>query len=76
MDPIPTPETLTIFTVIKQSGMTFAYTGMSTSQTIGVGFFLNQLEAEHHRTLEALRDPMSRYHIFALKVPNPTFKDN
>jgi hypothetical protein len=76
MEPLQPPKTLKVYTVIKQSGANFAYTGGSSPVSIGVGFYLNREEAEHHRTLEVLKDTTvgptkPKWHVFELEFPNP-----
>ena len=81
MLPVPAPKTLKVYSLVKQTGMTFTYTGFSTGSTgisVGTGFFLTQAEAEHHRTIELLKDtgtPRSNYHVFELEVPNPAYQE-
>jgi hypothetical protein len=44
--------------------------------SLGLGFFWTQTEAEHHRTMELLKDttmPKSQYHVFELDIPNPAY---
>lgn len=79
MEPILPPKTLKVYALIKQSGLTFSYTGFSTTgPSIGSGFFLTQTDAEHHRTIELLKDttsPRALYHVFGLEVPNPAYSE-
>ena len=77
MEPLPIPKTITLYALIRQSGLSFAPTGMasSTPSTLGTGFFLNKLEAEHNRTLEILKDSTLKFHIFELEFPNPAYKE-
>lgn len=76
MKSIPIPETLTVYALVKQTGLTFNIAGYSSSTpSIGFGFYMSMQEAEHHRTLEILKDETnSMYHVFPLEVPNPAFK--
>ena len=79
MESIEIPKQITVYALIKQNGMTFSYTGASAAN-LGLGFFLTQLEAEHARTLELLREqsvPTATpvlFHVFPITVPHPAFK--
>ena len=79
MEPIKPPKTLKVYTLIKQTGLSLTYTGFDTSApSVGTGFFLSQSAAEHHRTLELLKDtstPRSQYHVFELDIPNPAYQE-
>ncbi len=79
MEPIKAPRTIKVYTLIKQSGLTLTYVGFSALGTsLGAGFFLTELEAEHHRTMELLKDtatPKSLYHVFELEIPNPAYQE-
>lgn len=76
MESIPIPKTLTVYALVKQTGMVFSYVGYSTNNSLGIGFFSTQQEAEHHRTLEILKDDnKSAYYIFPLTVDNPAHKE-
>jgi len=77
VEPIKPPKTIRVFQLIKQTGMSFTYTG-SGSQGFGVGFFGTLQEAEHNRTLEVLKDttnPKPKYHVFEIEVPNPAYQE-
>ena len=78
MEPIKPPKTLRVFQLIKQTGLTFGYTGTGTTG-MGVGFYSTQQEAEHNRTLETLRDttssPKPKWHIWELDLPNPVYTE-
>lgn len=77
MEPIKPPKTLRVFQLIKQTGLSFSYTGSGTTG-MGVGFYSTQQEAEHNRTLEVLKDttsPKPRYHVFEIEVPNPAYQE-
>lgn len=80
MEPVPTPKTIEVFVLVKQTGLSFVTVG-SGSNSLGAGFFYTHKEAEHHRTLELLREdstPSStkaKYHIFELSVPNPGYRE-
>ena len=77
MEALKPPKTLKVYSLIKQSGASFTYTGGSNSPSIGVGFYLSRDEAEHHRTIEVLKDTTTsgsmkpKFHIFELEFPNP-----
>lgn len=78
MEPIKAPKTLTVFQLLKQTGMNFSYAGSAGSISLGLGFYFTLQEAEHNRTLEVLRDttnPKPRYHVFELEVPNPAYEE-
>lgn len=75
MEGIPIPKTLTIYSLVKQTGMNFTYGGFSSSSSLGIGFFLSEKDAEYQRTMEILKDEGSQYHIFPLTVPNPAYKE-
>ena len=79
MEPIPIPKTLTVYTLIKQSGAMLNYTGAAYNHNtcMGHGFYLNKIEAEHQRTLELLKEENvgTRIHLFELTVPNPVYKE-
>ena len=75
MESIPIPKTLTVYTLIKQTGMSFTYTGYNTNNALGVGFFLTEKEAEYQRTLEILKNEGSDYYIFPIDVRNPAYKE-
>jgi hypothetical protein len=75
MEGIPIPKTLTIYTLVRQVGMCFSYTGYSSNNNLGVGFFLNEKDAEYQRTVEILKGEGSQFHIFPLTVPNPAYKE-
>jgi hypothetical protein len=68
-----------VYALIKQTGLSLSYTGFSAlGMSLGSGFFWTQLEAEHHRTLELLKDtttPKSQYHVFELDIPNPAYSE-
>ena len=72
MDSIAIPEQITVYALVKQTGMMLYYTGIG-NPNIGIGFFLSQIEAEHYRTMEALKDQTSMLHIFPMTVPNPAY---
>ena len=81
MEPIKAPKTLKVYSLVKQSGMMLSYVGYSagtTGMNLGTGFFLTQLEAEHHRTMQILGDsttPKSLYHVYELEIPNPAYQE-
>lgn len=82
MEPIKAPRTLKVYSLVKQTGLSLNYVGFSTNApSIGTGFFITQIEAEYHRTLELLKDismlgmPKSQYHVFELEIPNPAYQE-
>lgn len=77
MAPLEPPRTLKVYSLVKQSGLTFTYAGYSAHAALGNGFFATRDEAEHHRTLEVLKDtasPRSQFHVFEMEVPNPAYE--
>lgn len=75
MEPIKPPKDIRIFTLVRQTGMNFTYSGTGTG-TLGPGFYSTQQEAEHNRTLEVLKDTTTginkpKWHVWELTVPNP-----
>jgi hypothetical protein len=73
--PLPIPETVEIYMLLRQSGMSFNSPAVvTTNYSMGSGFFATRKEAEHHRTLEILKDEKALFHIFELTVPNPAYK--
>jgi hypothetical protein len=79
LEPILPPKTFKVYTLIKQTGMSLIYTGFSANNVmLGTGFFMSQADAEHHRTMELLKDtatPRSLYHVFELDIPNPAYSE-
>jgi hypothetical protein len=79
MEPLPTPKTVKIYQLIKQSGMSFTCDRAMSSNSIGTGFFLTREEAEHNRTLAILADTTvgrkPSWYIFELEVPNPAYTE-
>lgn len=80
MEPLQPPKTLKVYSLIKQSGANFTYTGGSAGPSIGVGFYLSREEAEHHRTIEVLKDTTvgsakPKWHVFELEFPNPVYQE-
>lgn len=80
MEPIRAPDTLTVYQLIKQSGLSFTNAG-SSSLGMGVGFYPTLQEAEYNRTIELLKNTTTigaaacRFHIFELEVPNPAYQE-
>ena len=75
MEPIQPPKTIKIYQLIRQTGMNFTSVG-SGSGGLGIGFFPSLQEAEHHRTMELLKDTSTginkpKWHIWELDIPNP-----
>lgn len=81
MESIKPPKTFKVYTLIKQTGVSFTYTsGSSNSATLGLGFFTTLQEAEHNRMIEVLKDTTTsttkpKFHIFELEVPNPVYEE-
>ena len=80
MEPIAPPKTIKVYQLIKQSGMNLSNTGTSGPQSLGVGFYPTQQEAEHNRTMEVLKDTSTgtnkpKWHIWELDVPNPAYEE-
>lgn len=81
MEPIKPPKILKYYQLLKMStksgiNLTSVGTASTAGNYVGTGFFHTLQEAEHHRTLETLKDSEpSTYHIFELEFPNPIFKD-
>jgi hypothetical protein len=75
MEPLPVQKTITIYQLLKQSGMSFSIVGAASAMSIGLGFYMTKIEAEHNRTLETLKDSSSKFHVFELEVPNPAYKE-
>lgn len=81
MEGLPQSPTVTVYQLVKQTGMNFGPAGNAPTNYIGSGFYLTQQEAEHQRTMELLKDESNttpghrtRYHIFPLTVPNPAYR--
>ena len=79
MEPIKPPKTFKVYQLVKQTGINFSYGGSGTSG-MGIGFYATQQEAEHHRTLELLKDtttggPKPVWHLWELDVPNPGYQE-
>jgi hypothetical protein len=79
MEPILPPETLQVYALIKQTGISLSLTGYAASaHSIGTGFFLTRSEAEYQRTVELLKDtatPRSLFHVYELDIPNPAYQE-
>jgi hypothetical protein len=81
MEPIKAPKTMKVYQLVKQTGMSFTNTGNSSSAsaTLGIGFYPTLQEAEHNRTMEALKDTTSgnkpKFHVFELEFPNPAYEE-
>lgn len=81
MEPIKPPKTIKVYSLIRQSGMTFNYTGSSSSvPSLGIGFYPTLQEAEHNRTVELLKDTTTsgtkpHWHVWELEVPNPAYQE-
>lgn len=80
MEQIKPPRTLKFYQLIKMSTTTtFNLTTAGVAPTagyIGSGFYRTLDEAEHNRTIEALKSTDgSTYHVFELEFPNPIYKE-
>ena len=76
MKTIPQPETVTVYQLVKMTGMIFSAAGNSGNPSMGIGFYTSLQEAEHNRTICVLGDsttagPKPTWHIFELEFPNP-----
>ena len=80
MESLKPPKNLKFYQLMKmttKSGLYFSTVGGSTPMT-GPGIFHTIQEAEHHRTLEILKDidgASNSYHIFELEFPNPAYRE-
>lgn len=78
VEPLDIPEYLKVFFLVKQQGMFFTPTGITSANYLGTGFFLSRTDAEHQRTMEYLKiteDQENTFiHIYELDVPNPAYK--
>lgn len=78
--PLPIPENITIYQLIKQSatlGFMPIGIGSGNSVALGSGFFWTRDEAEAQRTIETLRcNDGSQFFVFELTFPNPAHKKN
>lgn len=77
MKPEFPPETIKVYSLVKRNEMMFSYSGSSSAQNLGFGFYLSREEAEHNRTLEVLRlkdGDKSEFYVFELEIPNPVLK--
>lgn len=80
MEPLNPPKTFKVYTLIKQTGllMNYVYVAGTSHAQFGPGFYATRDEAEHHRTIELLKDtgaPRSQYHVFELEIPNPAYQE-
>lgn len=77
MEPIKTPKTFKVYTLVKQDGLHMSYVYTSNT-TFGSGFFSTSTEAEHARTIEVLKETNGgkiQYHVFELEIPNPAYQE-
>ena len=73
MKSIEQPDTIKVYELVKQTGYVLSLVGGTTvTQTLGIGFYMTQQEAEHNRTIEILKNtlPQTHFHIFELEIPN------
>ena len=82
MESIKPPKTIKLYQLVRQTGMSFANTGSTSSSSVGlgIGFYLSLQEAEQNRTMEVLKDTTSginkpRWHVFELEFPNPAYEE-
>ena len=80
MESLKPPKVLKFYQLIKmstKSALTLTNTGTAPSQGyIGAGFYRTLDEAEHNRTMEALKDTDgATYHVFELEFPNPIHRE-
>ena len=76
--PIPAPEFLTIYQLVRRRGWYFSTQGSTAgTNNLGIGFFYSREEGEQQRTLALLgeKDPEAEFMLFELEVPNPAFSD-
>jgi hypothetical protein len=75
MEPKPIPKNNIIYMMIYQlpGSVTYSAAGPG-SNGLGSGFYLNERDAEHQRTIELLKNPSNTYLIYELTVPNPAYK--
>lgn len=78
MKPEFPPETIKVYALVKRNAdsMYFSNTGMASGMnSIGIGFYLTRVEAEHQRTLEVLKSKTEdEFYVFELEIPNPIVK--
>ena len=77
MKPEFPPGTIKVYALVRRSEMMFSYSGTSSTNNLGFGFYLTREEAEHNRTLEVLRQKegdKAEYYVFELEIPNPILK--
>lgn len=78
MESIKAPETIKIYQLIKQIGLTFSNCG-TCANGLGIGFYSTQVEAEFARTMEILKDTTSgsqhQWHLFEIDVKNPAYRE-
>ena len=80
MEAIKPPKTLKFYQLIRMSTKaTFNLNPVGTAPAqgyIGSGFYRTIDEAEHNRTMEALKDTDgATYHVFELEFPNPIYRE-
>ena len=75
MLPLPVPEHIDVFMLLKQDDISLMPVGIGNHPFASTGFFLDQQAAEHARTMEILRGGDSaRFHVFQLSIPNPAHR--
>jgi len=84
MEGLKPPKTMRVYQLIKlnaANGLNFGVAGgipAGSANYIGTGFYTTLQEAEHHRTLEILKDTsgsVTSFHIFELEFPNPAYRE-
>lgn len=79
MEPISPPKNYKVYQLVKRTGLLMQPVGNSGVQSLGLGFYASQQEAEYNRTMEILKDttvgPKPEYFVFELEVPNPVYKE-
>ncbi len=72
--PLPAPESIKVFMLLKQSNGLFLYPTGSSSNGLSSGFFLTREDAEKVRLMEVLgNEGKDKFHIFELEIPNPIY---
>lgn len=79
MESLKPPKTIKFYQLIKMGikpSLNFSSSGSASANYVGPGFYRTLEEAEHNRTIEALKETDgSTFHIFELEFPNPAYQD-
>jgi hypothetical protein len=83
MEPIRPPRTVKFYQLLKmatKNGLNISNCGNISNgyNYVGAGIYVTLQDAEHQRTLEALKDTdggANTYHIFELEFPNPVYRE-